>query len=349
MEKPIKLTGSKARLHYIDYFRALIIFLMIQGHLLRAVLDQQLKSGLWFNVHEYIHGVVAPGFLFLSGYLFYFTVKKKSSPELFKKMKSYFGVVLIGYFLHLPFFSLNKIVALWGTGIEYKFLYMDILQTIGYSLIISVVLWIILKRFFIPIISLLIIFNLLQCYLQIHTDNFFFSFFFDQRISQFPLFPWSLFFFSGIIVSRFIKRFNLPLFAASILLLFIAPNFNGSFSKLISDMGKLLFLFSILINLPNHNFRNFNKFLIASRESLFLYVSHMMIIYGSVLNRGLVFYKKDSLNPISFLIYFLIILILLYPSAYFLNILKNRNKRVFNIVKYGGYTLFFLIFILRKF
>ncbi len=67
----------KKRLVYIDYYRMIIILLMIQGHTLRALLREDLKMGVWFKIHEYIHGAVAPGFLFLSGFLFFYTLKKK--------------------------------------------------------------------------------------------------------------------------------------------------------------------------------------------------------------------------------------------------------------------------------
>ncbi len=67
----------RKRLIFIDYYRMVIILLMIQGHTLRALLEKELKAGLWFKFHEFVHGAVAPGFLFLSGFLFYYTIKKK--------------------------------------------------------------------------------------------------------------------------------------------------------------------------------------------------------------------------------------------------------------------------------
>lgn len=339
----------RTRLLYLDYFRGIIIFLMIQGHLFRALLQNELKTGSWFNIHEFIHGVVAPGFLFLSGYLFYYTVRKKTSFEIVKKMRYYIGVVLIGYFLHLPFLSLRKILALWGRGVESKLLYMDILQTIGYSLILSALILILLKRFFIPLISLLFIFNLFQCYFSIGTDNIFFSFFFNQDISQFPLFPWSLYFFAGILISRFVKKFNYPLIIFSLLLLFFASSFSGNFSKLISDLGKLLFFYSFFLLIPDFNSKIIENFLISSRESMFLYVSHMMIIYGSVLNRGIVFFSGDKTGFLTVSLVFMILIIILYPAAYFLNRFKNSNFRIYNILKYGSYSVIFLIFIIRKY
>jgi len=339
----------KKRIIYLDYFRGLIILLMIQGHLFRAMLYVELKSGVWFSVHEFIHGVVAPGFLFLSGFLFYYSTRNRSNIEIAKKIKSYAGVVLIGYFLHLPYFSLKKIVAQWGSGSASRLLYMDILQTIGYSLIISALLIIISKRIFIPIIFMLLIFDLAQSFFGLGTDNFFFSFFFNQHISQFPLFPWSIFFFMGIIVSRFIGKFNYPLFFLSLFLILTAPYFTGDFSKLISDSGKLLALFSLIMLIKHIPGNKTKLFLTASKESLFLYVFHMMIIFGSILNKGLTFYIKNGTGFLTTSLIFLIMISVIYPLSFLLNTIKNKRPATFKILKYSSYAIFLAIFLLRKY
>ena len=59
------------------------------------------RNSRWFPLHEFLHGIVAPGFLFLSGFLFAYTlVEKPKSPDLFfNKISSAFGlfaVVLMG-------------------------------------------------------------------------------------------------------------------------------------------------------------------------------------------------------------------------------------------------------------
>lgn len=149
MSEDVKKTKT-GRIPSLDYFRGIVIFLMIQGHLFRALLEPGVKKSSWFPFHEFIHGVVAPGFLFLAGYLFFHTIHNKRKTDFLTKARQLGGIVLLGYFLHLPFFSLTKIIEFWGSGTELKLFRMDILQTIGFSLLIALLIWVFLRRFFIP-------------------------------------------------------------------------------------------------------------------------------------------------------------------------------------------------------
>ncbi|MEN8154445.1 MAG: heparan-alpha-glucosaminide N-acetyltransferase domain-containing protein [Acidobacteriota bacterium] len=342
------LQQGKKRFLHLDYYRAIIILLMIQGHSLRALLLKDYHYSSWFRIHEFIHSIVAPGFLFLSGYLFFHTIKNKVSKDFLIKGYHYIGIIFIGYFLHLPFFSLRKIIELWGTGIENKFLNMDILQTIGYSLIISLLAWVLLRKIFILLTFLLISFNLFHAYFHIDPGNFFFSFFFDKNLSQFPLFPWSLFFFLGIFASKYLKKFNIYILLISIVLIFFPFYSAFRLEHIFSDIGKVFFLLSLTHLIPVLNITPIKKFLIASRESLFLYVSHIMIVYGSVLIIGLSYFFKESLNMFQYFLVFASLVLLLYPISYYLNNLKSDNRLLFNKIKYSIYTLLFIIFVLRK-
>lgn len=340
--------STKPRIPSLDHFRGIIIFLMIQGHLFRALLMSDLKTGTWFMIHEYIHGVVAPGFLFLAGFLFYHTIHNKNRSALLRKTSQLSGVVLLGYFLHLPFFSLYKIIEFWGTGIEYKLIRMDILQTIGFSLLTALFIWVFLRRFFIPLITLLTLFNIISPFILSTPDNMFIASFVDGSISQFPMIYWSFYLFLGILASRFLKKFSLPLLIASVILMITAGKFPSEIVKMISDTGKILFLFSIIRLLPGPGAGILKKFLTASRESLFLYMSHLMIIYGSPVNPGLARYFKETLSIPAALLLFIVLALLLYTAAYHLNRFKSKKPESYNSLKYAVYTFFVLIFILSK-
>jgi len=348
MNNLIEQNSTKSRIPSLDHFRGIIIFLMIQGHLFRALLMSDLKTGTWFMIHEYIHGVVAPGFLFLAGFLFYHTIHSKNTSALLRKTSQLSGVVLLGYFLHLPFFSLYKIIEFWGTGIEYKLLRMDILQTIGFSLLIAVFVWVFLRRLFIPIITLLTLFNIISPFILSTPDNIFIASFMDGRISQFPMIYWSFYLFLGILASKFLRKFSLPILIASIILMITAGKFPSEIVKIISDTGKVLFLFSIIRLLPGPGSGIFKKFLTASRESLFLYMSHLMIIYGSPVNPGLSRYFKESLAIPTALLLFMVLAFILYTAAYKLNRFRAKRPESFRSLKYAVYTFFILIFILNK-
>ncbi len=343
------LNNSKSgRIPSLDYFRAVIIFLMIQGHLFRALLESDLKTGTWFIVHEYIHGVVAPGFLFLAGFLFYHTIHNKNSADMIEKIRQLSGIVLLGYFLHLPFFSLYKIIEFWGTGIEYKLIRMDILQTIGFSLLTALFLWVFIRRFFIPMMMILILFNIVSPFILRTPDNIILASFMNGTISQFPIIFWSFYLFLGILASKFFKKFNLPILVTGIILIMTADKFPAEIIKIISDTGKVLFLFSIIRLLPGTGSNLLKKFLTASRESLFLYMSHLMIIYGSPINPGLSRYFGDTLSMSAAILLFILLSILLYTAAYFLNKFRAKKPDAYNSVKHALFTFLFLIFILSR-
>ena len=343
-----QINHQRERLPYPDYFRGIIIFLMIQGHLFRALLDKNLKSGLWFNVHEPVHGMVAPGFLFLAGFLFYHTIHNKNVPELLDKGRHLFGILLWGYFLHLPFFSMHKIISLWGTGVEYKLLRMDILHTIGFSLLIATAAWILIRKYFFPFILLLTAFNLIYPFFYVRPDNILLASFVDAKMSQFPLVYWSVFLFLGILASGYLKKFNPVVLAASVLMILAVVISPGLTFEIISDTGKVLLLFSLVRLIPPANSRIIKKFLTASRESLFLYLSHLMIVYGSPLNPGLSRYYKESLSFPVVLAIFILMVLILYPAAYFLNRIRSTHPGAYRTVKYAVFTFFFFVFLFSK-
>lgn len=343
-----KQSRIKEREPYLDYFRGIIIFLMIQGHLFRALLDKDLKSGFWFRTHEYIHGVVAPGFLFLAGFLFYYTIRNKSSSDLLIKARHLSGIIVLGYFLHLPFFSLQKIIEFWGTGIEYKLLRMDILQTIGFSLLTAIFVWKFLNRIFIPVITIIVLFNIASPFIINVPDNLLLASFVDNNISQFPLIFWSLYLFLGILAARFLKKFSLPVLILSIVMLSGAHLLPHILERIVSDSGKVLLLFSIIRLVPKISSAMMTKFMTASRESLFLYMSHLMIIYGSPINPGLSRFLKESLSISMAFLLFILLIFTLYPFSYYLNNFKSKHPDTYNFLKYGLFTFLLIIFLLSK-
>lgn len=338
----------KEREPFLDYFRGIIIFLMIQGHLFRALLDKDLKSGFWFRTHEYIHGVVAPGFLFLAGFLFYFTIRNKKSSDLLIKVRHLSGIIILGYFLHLPFFSLQKIIEFWGTGIEYKMVRMDILQTIGFSLLISIFMWKFLNRIFIPVVTIIVLFNIASPFIINVPENILLASFVDNNISQFPLVFWSVYLFLGILASRFLKKFSPLVLITAVFMMLFAHALPHTLEKIISDSGKVLFLFSIVRLFPLTSSPLLKKFLTSSRESLFLYMSHLMIVYGSPLNPGLSRFFKGSLSVSSALLFFTLLILILYPASYYLNRFKSDHFKFYNSIKYSIFVFFLFVFILSK-
>ena len=138
------------------------------------------------------------------------------------------------------------------------------------------------------------LFNIASPFIINVPDNILLASFVDNNISQFPLIFWSFYLFLGILASRFLKKFSLSVLILSVVILLTAHLFPHELIRIVSDSGKVLLLFSIFRLLPQISSTILTRFLTASRESLFLYMSHLMIIYGSPLNPGLSRFLKES-------------------------------------------------------
>ncbi len=108
----------KERVRYIsaDLLRGLVIIIMIEVHVFNAFLLPELRQTGWFSVVNFINGLVAPSFLFVSGFAFQVSSggkldeMRKLGKAFWKKMMRIFQIIIIGYALHLPFFSFSKII-----------------------------------------------------------------------------------------------------------------------------------------------------------------------------------------------------------------------------------------------
>ncbi len=108
----------KEKVRYIsaDLLRGLVIIIMIEVHVFNAFLQPQLRQTLWFSILNFINGLVAPSFLFVSGFAFEVSSgnkldeMRKFGKAFWKKIGRIFQIIIIGYALHLPFYSLSKVI-----------------------------------------------------------------------------------------------------------------------------------------------------------------------------------------------------------------------------------------------
>ena len=107
---------QKVRYIFIDLLRGWAILIMIEVHVFNAFLLPELKQEGWFGILTFINGLVAPAFLFVSGFAFEVSSgsklddMRKFKLSFWRKLWRYFSIILIGYALHLPYYSLSKII-----------------------------------------------------------------------------------------------------------------------------------------------------------------------------------------------------------------------------------------------
>ncbi len=215
MNKP-----QSARLAFLDLMRGWAILLMTETHVCNTLLQPSVKATQWFGYLTFINGLVAPSFLFVSGWVFVAGCSRKlddfrSFGPAFRRQ---FGrIVLIwglGYALHLPFYSYSRTKA-WATSGDWlKFCQMDILQCIAVGLLLLLLGRISIKhdRFFertlltagivvvavAPLLGRVDFMSFLPAPIALYFQ--------EQSFSYFPLFPWLGFLLLGGVTAMAYQR-----------------------------------------------------------------------------------------------------------------------------------------------
>ncbi len=114
--------------------------LMVQGHTLDVLLLPSYRAAWWYNVWEFCRGFTAPTFLLLSGFSFALATIRRFDdhltlgPKVWARLRKFAFFVLLGYSMHFPVHSVRDLTTA-GPESWQSFLQVDVLQTIGFSLI----------------------------------------------------------------------------------------------------------------------------------------------------------------------------------------------------------------------
>jgi hypothetical protein len=132
---------QRSRYAFLDLFRAFFVILMVEGHVVRALLSPEAQASEGFRLHELLHGITGPGFLFGAGFAFSIAAYRRReqmrslSPAFLRRLWRAVNLILIGYALHLPFFSLQKTITAATVEQWNELLAFGPLQCIGFSLL----------------------------------------------------------------------------------------------------------------------------------------------------------------------------------------------------------------------
>lgn len=318
----------KEKVRYIsaDLLRGLVIIIMIEVHVFNAFLLPELKQTGWFSILNFINGLVAPSFLFVSGFAFQVSSggkldeMRKLGKAFWKKIMRIFQIVIIGYALHLPFYSFSKIIHQSTPQQIESFFAVDVLQCIGIGLLFLFLSRLIIKSdkvyHYFLIVSLLLVMVLSPSVYKIDFNLFFYpvigNYFNRLHGSLFPVFPWLNFLLAGGIFAKYFVDARIKgeeqLFVNRTLIAGIVAILSGHifFSPLLPDfiqaarphpvfylerLGYVLFLFVLCWYWDKKSKSPKSFVLDASRESLLVYWLHLIIIFG-------MFWKGNSLAGI---------------------------------------------------
>lgn len=306
---------KKQRIILLDLLRAFAVVMMIQGHTIHSILDISYSNSSSFIYQSwiFIRGVTAPIFIFSSGLIFTCLLFQnrfsfKNNPRIKKGLTRGITLILIGYLLRYPTINIFRLTEIsneqWLT-----FFSVDALQLIGVGLLLILAIAYFANYFKLNLslffsILFLIVFLTTPFINSIEWGNAFIpiaSYFTYKFGSIFPLFPYLQYIFLGGLFGVFIAKDNSLIkkylfllliigfgFAILLLALFLSNNFGIDlyFTSLLNT-GIVFILFSTIgLLVKNISFLPYYLQSLA-RNSLWIYIIHLVILYGSPTSIGL--------------------------------------------------------------
>jgi uncharacterized membrane protein len=129
------------RLAFIDLLRGWAVIVMIETHVVNATIQKSIAATPWFEVINFINGLVAPTFLFASGMAFAVTSRRKLDSylsvgtPLLRQVWRLLFILILAYILHLPKFNVKAIMEGFTERQYLVFLQADVLHCIAVSLL----------------------------------------------------------------------------------------------------------------------------------------------------------------------------------------------------------------------
>jgi hypothetical protein len=379
---------DRPRFLFIDLYRTAVILLMLEGHVFRSLLSKDLQQTDLFQLHEFFHGLTAPAFLFGAGLTFVISTRRRWleyhrwGEPVAGRLRRYLLILALGLVVHLPFFSFRKIMIDAGTVDLLQLFQSDVLACIGFGLIFLQGLVFLFKteaRFYVAVSVI----TLLVCILTPLAWEVDFQKLLPLPAAQllnglhgsaFPLFPFVGFIFAGAIVSweflasaeqgnerQFTRRLAMVgsgfIFigvVCDVLPVQIYPAYNFWFTSpeyFLIRLGALLLVTVGFWRLAGRFKQLEGNMTILGRESLFVYVIHLFLLYGSALNPELNLQTMlgQDLGFAASLMVLISLTVFLRGCAALWNYLRRNHLPVYRVVQLGVSGVFLYYFFTRDF
>lgn len=309
---------SSIRLNFLDLFRGFFIFIMIDAHTFNVLFHPFASASPIYQYHRLLFNSAGPGFLFAAGISFGLAAfadwsgYRTWSGRLRRRLMRLLVIFILGYSLHLPYFSLRRTLS-EGTIDQFHTLFgMDILQCIATSgFLLLALVWVLPNSQWFPRVCVFVTVVIAVTSPLVWTVSQQLPWWWGTQLSKhwgsvFPLFPYSGFQFAGAswgylyasmrqkeMERSFLeksRRFGLWLILGSLVAMFLPlPEIYSDFW----NASPLFFFLRVgLLTLVLTGFRiaesrllpSLTFLLLLGRESLLVYVAHLAILYGSPIN-----------------------------------------------------------------
>lgn len=348
---------KKQRIILLDLLRVFAVVMMIQGHTIHTLLDKSSvnPSNIFYEIWNLFRGFTAPIFIFSSGLIFTYLLLQnqlpfKDNPRVKKGLRRGITLIVIGYLLRYPTINLFYL-----PEVSHKqwmiFFSVDALHLIGVGLLLIItfvyfsnILRINLSFLFLSLTSIVLFsapfINSIEWSASFIPIASYVTY---QFGSIFPLIPYLLYIFLGGIFGAFIAKdkslikkysFLFPLLGVGVLLilltLFLSNNYgiNLYYTSFIR-IGMVLSLFSI-IGLGSRKINSLPNIIQSlARNSLWIYIIHIIILYGSPTSIGLYHIVGKSISVEFTLISTLIMIILMTIISLGIDKLRVTKIKIF--------------------
>jgi fucose 4-O-acetylase-like acetyltransferase len=300
---PATAPPGKRREIYIDAFRGLMALVMVQGHLCDSLLRPDIRAEAFYQFQTLFHGSTAPGFLFASGFVAGLPRAPLSLRASLRRARRLLFVLLVGYALHLPYFSFWK-TALASPAEKAALFACHALQVIAVTQLFVLGLQWIAGRRWIAVAGVLTVVVLaagpwvwaagLGARLPTALAPYV-----DQRTgSTFPVFPYSAFVLAGTVAGAALGRRDATTrhrrallwgFGLLVLGAFLARLLEGkvdfwsiSPGYALIRLGGLLLLLRLVEAAAAWRLPGTQAFALLGHETLLVYCLHLYFLFGGV-------------------------------------------------------------------
>jgi uncharacterized membrane protein len=358
---------KKHRIIFIDLMRAFAVIQMVQGHTVDVLLAPEFRSEQYpvYFLWNFMRGMTAPIFMFTAGTVFTYLFRLVdepfiNNPRVKKGFFRFLLLVSIGYILRYPTYTIFDFSDVTKDRLDIFFA-VDVLQLIGFGLLFVMICAYIAEKLK---LSDTIIFTFFALFFFIATPFFekinwleYFpqpiaGYFYDDTGSLFPLFPWAGYVVLGGVLGSYLARnpmvfksnkfsFNLALFGFALIfvseisVLITGKYFNYYYitssytpDTIIFRVGFVLVL-NALVSYISQKIESIPRIIIlVGRNTLLIYVVHLMILYGSAWNPGLSLLFGSSLKVSETIFFALLMITLMTFMVILLSKFKFRNKQL---------------------
>lgn len=326
--------NNSSRLTALDFTRFFAMIMMMQGHVIYELASPNTidYSTLGWSIWNFIRGLTAPTFLFISGAVNVFANKRLEDGSLgkdiiWKRVKIAIMLLIIGYLLVFPAAKVYDLQFVSEDSWRI-FFSVNILQLFSVSLLLLLTLFIVTKNnkklgyaslflaFFIVFASPFVH----QVHWFDYLPEFFAAYLSSEHGSLFPVFPFSAYLFFGASFGVWLQsidrnrrneflmktcwKIGVPtiLIGYPMMLLFNKVDVPFVDAMRVSPgfffirIGFVLTIISIMTHIYNLT-KPLGKFYsMFGKKAIYIYVIHLMLIYGSPISVGLAKYFRSQLT-----------------------------------------------------